>query len=402
MEQQLEQQYDEGAASFAELLKLYESPQPKRGEILQGKLLRIEDDLLYVDIGAKRDAIVPYEEVSQLDEQLLESLSRGDTVPVYVVRTPNEDGQLVVSLERGLAQQDWQRAEEMMNNDETVELEVVGHNKGGLLVQFGRIRGFVPNSHEPELRRINDRRRETSYKAKIVGETLPLKVIEIDRERERLVLSVTSARRELREEQLDDLQVGQVVTGRVVNIVDYGAFLDLGYVTGLLHVSKLAWEKVDHPADVLSIGDEIEVLIDSIDPNKERISLNRQALLPSPWQKFAGEHQEGELIEGVVTAVVDFGAFVLVAPGIEGLIHISEMEGHVENAEGVLQPGDTVLTRILSLDTERERLGLSMRRVTREEQVEWMTTHRNPVGPHRTPEDVPVPEPEPEPVLEPV
>lgn len=367
---------DTETASFAELLDQYEYPQPVQGDILEGRLLRVEDDILYVDVGAKRDAVVPHEEVSELKEELLQSLSNGDTIPVYVTRTPVGDEQLIVSLRKGLAQRDWERAEQVMERDETVECEVVGHNKGGLLVQFGRVQGFVPNSHESELRRMNDRRQETSYKARLVGEMLPLKVIEIDRERERLVLSATAARRDLRDEQLEELQVGQVVTGRVVNIVDFGAFMDLGYVTGLLHVSKMAWDKVDHPADVLSVGDEVEVLIDSIDPDRERVSLNRQALLPSPWQQFAQGHEEGELIEGVVTAIVDYGAFILVAPGIEGLLHVSEIEGFVENVEGVLQVGDTVLTRIISIDVERERLSLSMSRVSEQEQVEWMMGQR--------------------------
>lgn len=364
---------EDSAISFAEMLDNYEYPQPERGDIIQGEVLRIEDDVLYVDIGAKRDAMVPYDEVVELDPDFLDSISTGDTVPVYVTRTPIGDEALVVSIEKGLEQRDWEQARALMESDETIDCEVVGHNKGGLIVQFGRIRGFVPNSHEPELRRIRSRSERTSYKARIVGETLTLKVIEIDRQRERLVLSATAAQKELREEQLDELTAGETVVGHVVHLTDYGAFVDLGHVTGLLHVSKIAWEHVEHPSEVLSVGDEIEVLIDEVDYERERISLNRRALLPSPWERFEREHQEGELIEGVVTALTDFGAFVLVAEGIEGLIHVSEISsGHVETPGSVLQVGDTVLTRIISIETDRKRLGLSMRRVSSSEEMEWM------------------------------
>lgn len=358
---------------FAQLLDEYEYPQPQRGDILRGSVLRIKDDVLYVDVGAKRDALVPYEEVIGLGDELLNSITTGDEVPVYVTRTPIGDEQLVVSLERGLESRDWERAERLMAEDETVELEIIGHNKGGLIVQFGRIRGFVPNSHEPELRRLHDRSERTSYKSRQLGDTLPLKIIEINRDRERLVLSATAAQKELRQEQLEDLQEGQIVTGEVVHMTDYGAFVDLGHVTGLLHISKIAWEHIDDPADVFEVGDKVEVRIDSIDEKRERISLNRRDLLPSPWQSFADEHEPGELIEGAVTAVTDFGAFILVSEGVEGLVHVSEMNiPHGSHPEVALQPGDIILARILSIEPDRERLGLSIRRVSAEEEMNWM------------------------------
>lgn len=356
--------------SFAEMLELYQYPDPQPGTIVQGELLRVNENTLFVDIGAKRDAIVPVDEVSQLPSNLLNSLTPGDLVPVLVMNAPDGDEPLIVSLEKGLAQKDWIEVRELMDLDETVNLEVIGYNKGGLLVQFKHIQGFVPNSHESRLRRLNDEREETSYKARLVGERLPLKIIEIDESRERLVLSATAARRELRDEQLEDLEEGNVVTGRVINIVDYGVFLDLGFVTGLLHISKIAWDKVEHPTDVFQLGDEVEVMIEKIDPQRERVSLTRRELLPNPWQKFAESHEEGTLIIGTVTALVDFGAFVQIEPGIEGLIHISELEG--DQPDAVLREGDEVLMRIISIDTERERLGLSMTQVTHEEQETWM------------------------------
>lgn len=358
--------------SFAELLDEYEYPRPEQGEILKGKILRIEDNVVLIDVGAKRDAVVPHQEVEQLDEDFLASLSKGDEVPVYVTRTPVGDEELIVSLERGLEEQDWDRAEALQADEETLELTVTGYNKGGLLVQFNRLQGFVPNSHVPDLKYMHDEDAQRSFKAKKIGTKLPVKIIEIDRQRQRLVLSAKAAQKELRQQQLQELQPGQVVTGRVANIVKYGAFVDLGHVSGLLHVSKIAWDKVEHPADVLSVGDEIEVVVESVDVERERISLNRQELLPSPWDKFAEEHQVGDLLEGEVTAVLDFGAFVRLPSGLEGLIHVSEIEGSGA-PESILKPGDRVLVRVISIEPEQQRLGLSTRRVTTAEEIEWMT-----------------------------
>ena len=362
--------------SFAELLDQYEYPRPERGEILKGKIMRIEGDVIFIDVGAKRDAIVSHQEVDQLDENWLGSLSRGDQVPVYVTRTPVGDEELIVSLEKGLEEQDWDRAEQVQANDETLELEVTGYNKGGVLVQFNRLQGFVPNSHVPGLKYVRDSDQQRSLKAKKTGTTLPVKIIEIDRQRQRLVLSAKEAQKELRQEQLRELQPGQVVSGRVVNLVQYGAFVDLGKVSGLLHVSKMAWDQVEHPADVLSVGDEIEVIVESVDIELERISLNRQELLSSPWEQFAQEHEVGQLLEGEVTAVLDFGVFVRLPLGIEGLVHVSEIEGSGP-PESILQPGDRVLVRVISIEPEQQRLGLSRRRVTTAEEIEWMARHQD-------------------------
>jgi len=359
--------------SWIDLLAQYDYPRPRQGEILNGEIIRIEEDALFINVGAKRDAIVPHDELAELGEDLLSDYSRGDVVPVYVLRTPVGNQELLVSLEKGLQQLDWERAEELLANDGTVECRIVGHNKGGLLVEFGRLRGFVPNSHEPDLKRIHDSQKRMIARQKKIGGTLALKVVEIDRSRERLIMSATAAQKEQRLQQLQALEEGQIVTGEVVNLTSYGAFIDLGHVSGLLHISKISWENIDHPADALQVGDEVQVRIDKIDLERERLSLNRKALLPGPWEQFAAQHEEGELVEGVVTAVTDFGAFVLVADNVEGLVHISEIDNqYLERPDSVVQPGDTVLTRILSIDLDRERLGLSMRRVSTNEEVNWM------------------------------
>lgn len=360
---------------FSRLLDEYDFRQPQRGDILDGEILRIDEDVLYIDVGSKRDALVPHEELSRLDSTLLEGLSRGDEVPVYVTRTPVGDEQLLVSLERGLQKLDWERAEQLHADDAMVELEVIGLNKGGLVVKFGRIEGFVPNSHIPELRSAGDQRNRQAYKAQQIGSERALKIIEVDPKQRRFVLSAKSAQYEQRKQQLRTLRPGDVVTGTVVNLKKYGAFVDIGYgLTGLLHVSKFAWERVENPSEVLSIGDEMELIVDDVDVERERVSLNRKALMPDPWGQFIETTEVDDLVEGEVIALVDFGAFVSLAPGVEGLLHQSEINiAHGGSTADVLQPGDTILVRIITIEPERQRVGLSMRRVSAAEEVDWMS-----------------------------
>jgi ribosomal protein S1 len=225
------------------------------------------------------------------------------------------------------------------------------------------------------LRHVRSQHTLVSQKAKLLGEELLLKVIEVDSKRRRLVLSAKKARKELRQQRLLELKLkeGDTVTGRITNLVNFGAFVDLDGVEGLIHISEIAWQRVEKPSEFLTPGEEIEVLIQSVDVEQERVSLSRKALLPSPWESFAQSHNVGDLIEGVVTNVVDFGAFALVAEGIEGLIHANEMHGTQDFApQDVLLPGDTVLVRILNIQPERQRLGLSQRRVSQNEEMEWI------------------------------
>jgi len=365
---------DNGHQSFFDLIEEYDFPQPKRGDIIQGEILRIDDDVVFIDIGSKRDAMVPHQEVQQLDAAFLQTLSTGDTVPVYVTRTPVGSEQLVVSLERGLQEQDWERAAELQKKDETVELGVINYNKGGLVVEFGRIQGFVPNSHIPTIQNVYNHDQRTSAKGKMVGSSLNLKIIELDPARERFVLSAKSAQNEQRQEQLEELAVGDRVTGKVVNMKPYGAFIDIGNgVVGLLHVSRMAWEHIDHPRDLFAVGDEVEVVVDKVQAEKEKVSLNRKVLLPSPWQTFAEQWDAGDLLEGKVTAVVDFGAFIRVAEGVEGLLHKNEMSlpGDAEPSMA-LSEGDVILVRLVQIDAAQERLSLSTRRVTAAEEISWM------------------------------
>lgn len=357
---------------FEELLETYESRRLERGEVVTGTIVYLEEDVAFVDVGAKRDAVVQARDLSSLESELLDTLKEGDEIKVYVIHTPYRGGDLVVSIERGLEATDWERAQKLLESEETKEYKVTGTNKGGLLVQFSRLTGFVPNSQIMEVRR-RPRQERDEIKETLIGTNLLLKMIDVDQRRRRLVLSELAAKDEVRQKRLEELTVGEVIEGRVVSLVPFGAFVDLGGVDGLVHISNLAWKQVDKTEDVVSEGEMLEVMVTGIDVDRERISLSRKALLPNPWNTFAKEHSEGDLLEGEVESVADFGAFIRVAPGIVGLIHVSEM-GDYGNREpkDVFKPGDEVLVRITDIDAERERVGLSTRKVTREEAFDWM------------------------------
>jgi small subunit ribosomal protein S1 len=362
--------------NFEELLDEYEYDRPRRGQIVEGEVIRVYDDMILVDIGAKRDAVIPKSDLSNFKDEFLDNLSRGDHIPVYVFRAPTGDGELLVSLDKGLEQEDWDRANDNYEDGTVSELEVVGYNKGGLLVQFGRLEGFVPNSHIIDIRRGVSRQERDTSKANMIGEKLECKVLEVDQRQTRLLFSERDAQQELRDRRLQELQKGQVLTGKVVNIVNFGAFVDLDGVDGLVHISELAWERVGHPSEVVKVGDEIEVEVMDVDIERERVSLSRKARLPSPWDQVQAKYKPGDLIEGTVTNVRDFGAFVKLPEGVVGLVHVSEIGfGGGGNPKELVKRGDTVLARIMDIEPKKERMSLSMQRVTYDEQISWMVDH---------------------------
>jgi small subunit ribosomal protein S1 len=358
---------------FADLLESYDSRTFRRGEVVTGTIVYIEEDVAYVDVGAKRDAVVTARDLGSLEPDMLDQLKAGNEIQVYVTETPGRNGNLIVSIERGLEAIDWQQAVQLKELEESREYTVIGDNRGGILVGFGRLRGFVPNSQILEIRRAPRSERD-EIKRRLIGERLLLKVIEVEQRRRRLVLSEVAARNELRQMRLEELHVGEVLTGKVVSLVPFGAFVDLGGVDGLVHISNLAWENVSHPGDVVSEGEDIEVLVTGVEIERERVSLSRKALLPNPWDEFARKHQIGELLEGVVESSRDFGTFVRLEEGIVGMIHVSEMGDYgTRQPEEVFLPEDKVLVRIIEIDPERERVGLSTRKVTKDEAFDWMT-----------------------------
>ncbi|MCP5101715.1 MAG: S1 RNA-binding domain-containing protein, partial [Chloroflexi bacterium] len=362
--------------SFLKALDEHNYETPVVGDIRQGIVVAITQQGVIVDLGLKRDGIVPSSDVSKLSEGERTALKPNDEVPVYIVNTEAPDS-LIVSIHLAQLNQDWIEAEALMKSGDIIEGEVIGYNKGGAIVPYGRLRGFIPASHLSELTRgMNDRQRQQKL-AKLRGKNLPLKVIEVDRRRRRLVFSQRDAQKEWEEkrrgELLENLQSGDTLSGTVSGLRDFGIFVDLGGADGLVHISELAWHRIDHPREVVKVGDEIEVYVLKVDREEQRISLSRKRLLQNPWSLVNENYQTNQLVEGTITRIVDYGAFAEIEPGIEGLLHVSQLSrSNVESASDVVSEGETHLLRVVSIDQDRQRIGLSLKAVTAYEQIEWM------------------------------
>ncbi len=359
------QDFGQQDISFSELLDTYSYDMPERGQILDAVVLEADERELLLDVGLKRDAIVTYKDLDYLEDSVIDSLIPGAETLAYVLKPYNTDGDLIVSINKALELEDWQKAIELMDNDEVVEVLVTDTNRGGALVQFGRLQGFVPNSHM------------YTDKSAIVGQTVRTKLIEIDRRRNRLVLSEREAKFEEKRAIMAKLNVGDTVSGKVVHITDFGAFVDIGGADGLVHISNIVHEHISHPSDIIEVGQEIDVLIESIDIERERISLSRKALLPDPWEVFTAHYHVGDLMEGQVTNVVDYGIFVASPSGMEGLVHTSKMKTlNLSHPSDMFKAGDEVLIRILDIDSNRQRVQMDIDSVSYTEQTEWMQSKR--------------------------
>ena len=368
---------DASELDFAALLDQYNYEDPYRGQILEGVVLSASGDEVLLDVGLKQDAIVPRRDLAMLSDRVRERIKPGAEVLTYVLQPRNQDGELIVSINKALELEDWQRAQELMESGGIVEAEVIDTNRGGLLVRFERLTGFVPQSHLVSLPRFRSEDELQDAKRESIGDKLPLKFIEIDRRRNRLILSERLARAHAQQHRLAELEPGQVVSGKVVSIVNFGAFVDLGGVDGLIHISKLDHRHVNHPGEVVAVGDTVEVRIDEIDIENNRISLNRVALLADPWDTVAEEYKPGDLIEGRVTNTVDFGIFLELPNSLQGLVHLSKMSSFgTTNPRDLVREGDPLLVRIVNVDPERRRIGLSIDDVTIEEQENWMFERR--------------------------
>lgn len=361
-----------------ELLDQHDYEEPQVGDIRKGIIVAITPQGVIVDLGLKRDGLVPSSDLSKLEPEERDALKINDEIPIYVTNTDAPDS-LYVSIHLAQLNQDWIDAEKLMESGEIFEGEVIGYNKGGAIIPFGRLRGFVPASHLSELSRgLNDRQRQQKL-AKLRGQKVPVKIIEVDRRRRRLVFSQRDAQKEWedkrKKELLKDLKEGDVISGRVSGLRDFGIFVDLGGADGLVHISELAWYRIDHPREVVKVGDEIEVYVLNINPDTQRISLSRKRLLENPWSTVEKRYHQNQLVEGKITRIVDYGAFAEIEPGVEGLLHLSQLSrSQVENAQEVVKEGETHLLRIVSIDPDRQRIGLSLRAVNANEQIEWMAT----------------------------
>ena len=337
----------------------YDYSQPRRAEVLEATIVEISDDDIVVDLGMKRDGIIPRNDLRLVDEDYLATLKVGDRVPVVVLRSQGPTEEVLVSLNKGLGQGDWLRAQKMLETEEIVEAEVIDHNRGGVVVAFGRLRGFIPNSHLSSLPSGLSRERLAEKKPELVGRTLRLVLIEADQRQRRLVLSEKAAQRRQRQGILDSLSEGDVVTGVVSSFVGYGAFVDLGGVDGLVHISELDWKFVSHPRDVLRIGEEVEVTVLSIDRERQRVGLSRKRALPDPWETVIAGLREGDVIRGVVTHSAPFGLFVEIGEGVEGLVHSTQIPEDLVPA-GTDPSGWKVSLRVLRIDQRRRRVALKL------------------------------------------
>jgi small subunit ribosomal protein S1 len=315
--------------------------------------------------------VVASRELERMDRTALESLAAGKEVEAYVLKARGADGRPVLSLARAEEEGNWRLAEQYFQNQEVYFSKVAGYNKGGLIVRFGKVRGFVPASQVSR-----DRQRRAAGESPeerwggMVGEDIAVKVVEIDRARNRLILSERSAAREWRERQksrlLEELEVGEVRRGRVISIADFGAFVDLGGADGLVHLTELSWQHVTHPREVLEVGQEVEVEVISIDRQRKRIGLSMKRQDDDPWQQVLKKYEVAQLVQATVTKLTKFGAFARLVddPEIEGLIHISELaEYRVNHPREVVLVGDVLTLRIVKIDPDQRRLGLSLRQV---------------------------------------
>src|SRR4030095_8646996 len=319
----------------------------EEGDVVTGRVVRIDNDEVLVDIGYKSEGVIPSNELSirkAVDPH--DEVEMGEEVDALVLTKEDQDGPLIMSQKRARFEKAWRRIQAAAESGEPVEGTVIEVVKGGLILDLG-VRGFLPASLV-DIRRVHNL-------DEFMGQQLECKVIELNRSRNNVVLSrravLEEERKEVRQQILGRLQPGQVVEGKISNIVDFGAFVDLDGIDGLIHISELSWSHVNHPSEVLSIGDTVRVKVLDIDRERQRISLGLKQTQEDPWQKVLNEYKEGDVVEGKVTKIVAFGAFVQILPGVEGLVHISELaQHHVESPAEVVRPGDELKGKILEVD----------------------------------------------------
>ena len=367
-----------------ELIPDYDStfPEINEGQVVHGTVVRVDKDEVLVDIGYKSEGVIPVAELSiRRSVNPADEVSIGDEIDALVLTKEDAEGRLILSKKRARFELAWKNIEQAAESGEPVNGRVIEVVKGGLIIDLG-VRGFLPASLV-DIRRVQDL-------DEFLGQELRAKVIELNRSRNNVVLSrravLEEERKEQRQQILDKLQPGDIVEGQISNIVDFGAFVDLDGMDGLIHISELSWSHVNHPSEILSIGNTVQVKVLDIDRDRQRISLGLKQTQEDPWQRVVDTYNVGDELEGKVTKVVAFGAFVEILEGVEGLVHISELaQHHVENPREIIQPGDDVKVKILEIDSERRRLSLSIKRV--EGQV---LPQRDTMAPDETPDGGPV------------
>ncbi|NLF02773.1 MAG: S1 RNA-binding domain-containing protein [Anaerolineales bacterium] len=354
----------------------------ERGQIVTGIVVRASENEVFVDVNAKCEGVVPERDLAKVPANDRAAIQAGDEVLVYVVDPEDANGNITLSLSRAMFSRDWVEARQLLESQEVTEKEVVACNKGGVIVQVGRLRGFVPGSQLSTDRA--DRRPAASGGEDrwscLVGETLRLKVIEADQPRGRLILSERAALRDWQKSHrgalLAELAEGTVCEGRVASLTDFGAFVDLGGIDGLVHLSELSWKRVLHPREVVAVGQEVQVVVLSVERERQRVSLSLKRLEPDPWVSVEERYAVGQLVEGLITRLTKWGAFARLVgdEAIEGMIHVSELDDEpVEHPSERLQQEQVVTLRIIGVDAAKHRLALSLKQAVCEEtaQEEW-------------------------------
>ncbi len=342
---------------------------PQAGEIRSGVIASISPSQILVSIGAKSEGVVSGRELEQLTAEEREALKVGQEIHVYVINPEDANGNVVLSLKRAQEQIAWDNVERLVSSDEVVESTVMGFNKGGLIVGVEGLRGFVPSSQISAMRRSQSSGDTPEQRwQKMIGQPITVRVIEVDRERRRLILSEraasTESRQSIKERVIEELEEGKVYTGRVTSLANFGAFININGADGLVHLSELSWEHIDHPREVLEVGQEVKVKVINVDREKKRIGLSVRALQDDPWRSRVEKYSVGQLVEGVITRLTKFGAFARLEGDIEGLIHISEIADHrIEHPKEVLKEGEVKSLRVIRIDPDQHRIGLSLRKV---------------------------------------
>lgn len=355
---------------------------PRQGEIRTGTIARITETEVLVSIGTKSEGVIPSRELEQLDPAAREAFQIGREIPVYVVNPEDPNGNVLLSHVRALEEKDWKTAETLLASGEPYQGRIIGFNKGGLIVPIGQLHGFVPASQVSLLRRVDAAGNTPEQRwGAMVDEPITVTVIEVDRDRRRLILSERAALQEtretLKERLLEELSEGDVRTGRVTSLADFGAFVNIDGADGLVHLSEISWERIEHPKEVLKIGQEVKVKVIAVDKERKRIGLSIRQLQEDPWVKKVERFKEGQLVEGTITHLTKFGAFARLEEDLEGLIHISELsEQRVAHPKEVVHEGDVLTLRVIKIEPERHRIGLSLRKVDSPAYTDfdWKTT----------------------------
>jgi small subunit ribosomal protein S1 len=350
----------------------------QRGQLIEGTVTETSPMSITVDLGEGLSGIIPGRELERMARQEIDDVKEGQQIMVYVVNPRDHQGATILSVNRAQEEQDWQRALEYSESGDVYEGNIAGYNKGGLIVRFGRLRGFVPQSQISDSRRSRfDGETPHDRYSDMVNDKIFVKVMEVDRSRNRLILSERAAAREVREQRkaelIEELEVGQVIEGHVVSLEDFGAFVDVGGAEGLVHLTEISWRHVTHPRDVLEVGQTVTVEVISVDQKRKRIGLSIKRQEADPWDEVATTYQVGDLVQATITKITKFGAFAQLvdAEEIEGLVHISELaEERVANPRQVVNEGEKLTLRVVKIDVKNRRLGLSLKAVNSAEYLD--------------------------------